>query len=517
MNGADLIVHKLREYGVEWLATLCGHGLDPLFRAARDGGIRIIDTRNEQTASYIAEACGRLTRRPGVCAVSSGVAHINALTGVANAWFDRSPMLLISGAASTATAGKGDFQEMDQIAVVQPLCKIARRVLRAEDLGRALDEAFQAAATQPRGPVHLTLPLDVQNSPASGTLAPSANPASVSSLQDVQSIASALKSAKHPLVIAGSDVFYSCDAAGMLAFCEHHRIPVITPIWDRGSLTEASSVFVGIVGAATGGPAILGDADCILMAGAECDYRTGYLEPPAIRTDAHVLHFRGDWNQIEQACKKENVQAHDDWLLKCQERRDQFRYAVQARGEDQARAGLHAIHVIQAIESVLDTDPLLLIDGGSIGQWAHQLLCSNRYPPGWLTCGRSGVVGWGIGGAMAARLAFPSRPVILLSGDGAFTFNIADIESAARQELPFVAIVVDDQGWGITRAGHIRQFGTPIASSLGPIAFADVATALGARGVRTATPDAIRRELRIALQQPAVTVIHVPVVGGNPA
>src|SRR5690349_10027949 len=166
------------------------------------------------------------------------------------------------------------------------------------------------------------------------------------------------------------------------------------------------------------------------MAGAECDYRTGYLEPPAIRTDAHVLHFRGDWNEIEQACKKENVQAHDDWLLKCQEQRDQFRYAVQARGEDQARAGLHSIHVIQAIESVLDTDPLLLIDGGSIGQWAHQLLCSNRYPPDWLTCGRSEVVGWGIGGAMAARLAFPSRPVILLSGDGAFTFNIADIESA---------------------------------------------------------------------------------------
>ena len=91
MNGADLIVHKLRERGIEWLTTLCGHGLDPLFRAARDGGVRLIDTRNEQTASYIAGACGRLAPPPGVCAVSSGVAHINALTGVANAWFDHGP------------------------------------------------------------------------------------------------------------------------------------------------------------------------------------------------------------------------------------------------------------------------------------------------------------------------------------------------------------------------------------------------------------------------------------------
>jgi acetolactate synthase-1/2/3 large subunit len=118
---------------------------------------------------------------------------------------------------------------------------------------------------------------------------------------------------------------------------------------------------------------------------------------------------------------------------------------------------------------------------------------------------------------MGARLAFPDRPVVLVSGDGAFTFNIADIECAVRQNLPFVAIVADDQGWGITRTGHMLQFGEPISSSLGPIAFADVATAFGARGVRATTPDAIGRELRQALDRAAVTVIHVPIVGGNPA
>jgi acetolactate synthase-1/2/3 large subunit len=177
---------------------------------------------------------------------------------------------------------------------------------------------------------------------------------------------------------------------------------------------------------------------------------------------------------------------------------------------------MHAIHIVRAIEDLLDLRPVLLIDGGSIGQWAHQLLCAGRYPGDWLTCGRSGVVGWGVGGAMAARLAFPGRPVILLSGDGAFTFNVADIESAARQHLPFVAIVADDQGWGITRVGHVRQFGEAIASSLGPIAFDDLARSFGARGVRTTEPAAVASELRDALARAEVTVIHAPIVGGNP-
>jgi len=160
-------------------------------------------------------------------------------------------------------------------------------------------------------------------------------------------------------------------------------------------------------------------------------------------------------------------------------------------------------------------DTVLLIDAGSIGQWAHQLLC-DRYPGHWLTCGRSGVVGWGIGGAMGARLACPERPIILLSGDGSFTFTVADLECAVRQKLPFVAIVADDQSWGITQAGHIKQFGRAISSTLGPIAFDRLAASLGARGVIAATPESLRNEIGRALSVGGVTVIHAPIVGGNP-
>src|SRR5690348_15871717 len=115
MTAVDLFIKGLQDRGVEWIATLSGHGLDPLLHAAKKAGMRLVDVRNEQTCAYIADACGRLTGRPGVCAVSSGVAELNALTGVANAWFDQATFLLISGAAASRTAGFGHFQDLDQV------------------------------------------------------------------------------------------------------------------------------------------------------------------------------------------------------------------------------------------------------------------------------------------------------------------------------------------------------------------------------------------------------------------
>jgi acetolactate synthase-1/2/3 large subunit len=259
---------------------------------------------------------------------------------------------------------------------------------------------------------------------------------------------------------------------------------------------------MGVIGAATGGPRLLPDADLVIMMGSRPDYRVGYLQ-----TAEPV------W--ISKFDALESPNNFEPWLDEAVRRRDEFRATVRARAEEQASAGMHALHIMEALRPKLD-DSALLIDGGSIGQWAHQLLC-DRYPGHWLTCGPSGVVGWGIGGAIGARLAFPDRPIILLSGDGAFTFTVGDLESAARQKLHFVAIVADDQGWGITRTGHVKQFGEAISSDLGPIAFDRLAEALGARGVVAQTPEVLARELDGALGHRSVTVIHVPIVGGNPA
>jgi acetolactate synthase-1/2/3 large subunit len=512
VTAAELFISGLRASGVEWIATLCGHGLDPLLHAARHAGLRLVDVRNEQTCAYIADAYGRLSRRPGVCAVSSGVAHLNALTGVANAWFDSAPMLLISGSGAVRTAGMGHFQDLDQVALAQPITRYSRTIDQPARTLQILGDALAAASTAPTGPVHLMFPLDIQDTevsrddivPSAPVPADAATPAT-----NLDEVVRALADAKSPLVIAGSGVFYHDDAGAMLHFCEESSIPVVVPIWDRGTIDRPSPVFAGVVGAASGGPVVLPEADCILLAGAAVDYRLGYLRPPAVRSDARIFPVRNVWRELP-------VRKHESWLAKCTGRYEAFHRDLRERSREQSGGSLHSSHLTDAIAEALARDPVVLIDGGSIGQWAHQLLCHDRYPGDWLTCGRSGVVGWGIAGAMAARLAFPRRPVILLSGDGAFTFNVADLECAARQNLDFVAIVADDQGWGITRTGQIRQYGEPVASSLGPIAFDRLADSLGAHGMRATTPEAVRECLQRVLDQPGVHVIHAPVVGGNP-
>jgi acetolactate synthase-1/2/3 large subunit len=230
----------------------------------------------------------------------------------------------------------------------------------------------------------------------------------------------------------------------------------------------------------------------------------GYLQ-----RDARAVRIGRGWSSLAP------TRNHSAWLAEARARRERFRQSVRDTGARQAAGGLHAIHLIGALEKTVGAETVLVIDGGSIGQWAHQLM-TDRYPPHWVTCGRSGVVGYGIAGAMAARLAFPDRGIVLLSGDGAFTFTVAELECAVRQKLPFVAVVADDQSWGITQTGHIRQFGEGIGTSLGPIAFDRLAESLGARGRRVTAPESLAGEIERGMASGEVTVIHTRIVGGNP-
>jgi len=506
MTGAELFVEILRQHEVEWISTLCGHGLDPLFDACRRAGIRLVDTRNEQTASYMASAWGKLTRRPGVVACSSGVAHANALTGVVDAYFDGAPMLLVTGAHAVSTMGRGHFQDLDQVALAAPVCKFAGLIDSAEKIAAISEQALCAAVAPRPGPVHLTFPMDIQTADvpsrgvdirkAGGIASP---PVGRAEVPDVSR-------AERPLLIAGSGVFYAGKSKALAEFCDRCSVPVVVPIWDRGSIDRPIPQFMGVIGAATGGPRLLADADLILMCGATADYRVGYLEPPALHPAARIVRVEPE--QLENLA----LTPQPSWLAEAQNRRDEFRSEFASTPRLTNR--LHALDIVSALKRVITDDTVLLIDGGSIGQWAHQLL-ADRYPGHWLTCGVSGTVGWGLGGAMTARLRYPHRPVILLSGDGSITFTVSELECATRQRLPFVVVVADDQAWGITRTGHERQFGQAISSDLGPIDFPALAQSLGALGVSVSEAPQIGSAIRAGIDADRPTLIHVPIRGGN--
>ncbi len=542
MTAADILVEELESRGVKFIATLNGHGLDPLYLACRRAGMRMIDVRNEQAASYMAEVTGRLTRSVGVCAVSGAVAHANALTGVLNAWLDGAPMLLITGITPLCRLDYGDFQDFNPVPMAAPICKYARMVDTPQRVGQIVHEAFTAATTDRPGPVHLALPIDVASAEVdrsqltqSPVRSGEVRHGGAADVGHIEEAAGLIQSAERPVLVAGSGVYYARGEAALAAFARQQQIPVVTPIWDRGSVLEPIEEFMGVVGAASGGARILPDADLVIMAGAEFDYRVGQLSPPVVREDARAIRIHADearlrrglesqpsihaspaaaLEQLAEACRQEGCRPTAEWLSEARRRRDEFRgYCTAAAGK--FPSGTNGRDVVLAIGEVLTDETILLVDGGNIGQWFHQLLL-DRLPGHWVTCGASGVVGWGLPGALAARASYPDRPVILLSGDGSFTFTIGELECASRQGLPFVAVVADDRRWGISASGHVKSYGEPLYSTLGPTRLDQVAEGFGCRGVRVENKEDLVPAVHEALSADRPTVIHVPIVPGGP-
>lgn len=547
MNGADLLVRQLKARGVPFVSTLCGNGLDPLYVSCKRHGLRLVDVRNEQAAGYMADAVGRLTRTVGVCSASSGIAHINALTGVTNAAFDGSPMLLITGASGTSTAGMGNFQDLDHVALARPVCKRAERVDRPERIALAVHEAFAAALAGRPGPVHLTIPGDVlrgevkeaeaerwlQRAKGSGAEAEASGPRSQPDAALVSEAVDLLARSERPLLVAGSGVFYADAEEPLRDLATLLSVPVVTPIWDRGSVSRPLPAYLGVIGAASGGPELLRSADVIVLAGARVDYRVGYLRPPAIAPGARVIRIDRDPGELKQGVRpdvallgdpgsvlgelreewvRRGVPAREAWLREARERNRQFR-ARWARAPSASPMTGHQL--VEGLRPALSDDTLFLIDGGNIGQWAHVLLW-DRYPGHWLTCGASAVVGWGLPAAIAAGLLRPDHPVLLLSGDGAIGFTIAEFEIAVRHKVPIVVIVADDQAWGIVATAQQRSLGEPIASLLGPVDYVRVAEGFGARGVLVEKPDQLAPAIREAFASGEPTLIEVPLALGGP-
>ena len=543
MNGADFLVTLLKAREVPFVATLSGNGLNPFYVACRRGGLRLIDFRNEQAASYAADAYAKLTRRLGVCAVSSGVAHVNASAGLMNAYFDGAPFLLFTGASGRERADAGRFQDVEQVPIVASLCKYAKEVDRAERIGFYLHEACSRALAGRPGPVHLTIAMDSLNAEV-GQPAPwqlRASPAVVAprAAADPSAIAAAadlLQRAQRPLLIAGSGVFYAQAGPALHQLASTYQIPVQVPIWDRADIPQPTAYFMGVIGAASGSVRLLADADLVLMVGAQVDYRTGYLEPPAIDPAARIVRVdvepaaltqgvepdlavhadpRSALVALAQELDRRGATPFADWQAEAGRRYAAFR---RRWDEPVPAAPMTGRHVVDALRPLLDDRIVFLADGGNIGQWVHMAL-GNRYPANWLTCGASGVVGWGLGGAIGAKAAFPDRPVVLLSGDGSFGFTVAELETAVRHGLPFVAVVADDRVWGIVKSGQYRQYGNEgvLGCYLGPVRYDQVAEGFGALGLRAERPEEILPAVRQGMESGRPTVVHVPIAHGGPA
>ena len=538
MNGAHWLVEILQRRGVEFVFALCGNGLKPFLDACVNLQMQVIDVRNEQSAAYMADTWGRLTKRIGVAAVSAGPGHTNALTGLANAFWDGGPMLLISGCAGTDTRGMGHFQELDQVSMAAPVCKYARFVDRIEVLEHEFSNALGLSLSGRPGPVHLTIPVDVftaqiPDSAVRRLHVPSpaiarVNPQAPGDSDLVRDAVKRLAEAERPAIIVGNGAFYADSGEVLTDFAALTHIPIFSNMWSRGCIETALPEYVGTTfgGQTNGAYPSLAESDVMLVLGAGIDYRLEHGRPPSFPESARFIRVDVDPNELSKTIEPEigiigdprsvlkqmNTEGenhtwhHQAWLSKVRSQREALLAKWEPRGREDVYP-LTSLQICRGIQPFLTGDTSFLLDGGNIGRWAHMVLW-NRHPEYWFTCGASGIVGWGVPGAVAAKLARPEKPVLLLSGDGSAGFTITEIETALRFNTPYVAVVAHDSAWGIE--ADSRSPDHRMGTVFGEIRFDRVAEALGARGVYIDRPDQLSPAIARGLEADTVTFIHVP-------
>ena len=279
MNGAHWLVETLKRRGVEYVFALCGNGLKPFLDACVDLRMPVIDVRNEQSAAYMADTWGRMTKRIGVVAVSAGPGHTNTLTGLTNAFWDGGPMLLISGCATTDTRGMGHFQELDQVGMAAPVCKYAKFVDCIDILEHEFTNALGASFAGRPGPVHLTIPVNVfgaqmpepgvarlQSSPPTIT---HVNPQAPGDPDLILDAVEQLRDAERPAIIVGNGAFYADAGHALAQFAGLTHIPIFSNMWSRGCIEMPLDEYVGTTfgGETNGAFASLAEVDLALVLG----------------------------------------------------------------------------------------------------------------------------------------------------------------------------------------------------------------------------------------------------------
>src|SRR5881409_3421570 len=289
LSGGDLVARVLAQAGVSHVFTLCGGHILPIYDGCLREGIRVIDLRHEQAAAHAADAWARLTRGVGVALVVPGPGVTDAVTGVANAYAARSPLLLIGGAAPLGLRGLGALQEMEQVALLRPITKGSWSVAETRQIPETLTTAIRTALSGRPGPVFVEIPVDLLLTQIEDRLAPiptayvHRTPAAVDApaLADLTRL---LGEAQRPLVIAGSGVYWDRASASLTALADRSGIPVVTNGAGRGTLATDHPRAVSSARAFA-----LGQADVVLVLGAPLDFRLGYGRPPTFAEDVKVV------------------------------------------------------------------------------------------------------------------------------------------------------------------------------------------------------------------------------------
>jgi thiamine pyrophosphate-dependent acetolactate synthase large subunit-like protein len=530
LTGGHLVARTLAQAGVGHIFTLCGGHILPIYDGCLTERIAVVDMRHEQAAAHAADAYARLTRNVGVAVVTAGPGVTDAVTGIANAYSARSPVLLIGGAAPLGLRGLGALQETEQVGLLRPVTKGAWSVAETRQIPEVLATAMRTALTGRPGPVFVEIPVDLLMTMVEDRLAPvptqyvhrarpAGDPEAIARLADL------LARAKRPLVMAGGGVYWDDAAKDLQTFAERAGLPVFMNGAGRGCLpTDHPLAFSQARGLA------LGQADVVLVLGTPLDFRLGYGRPPSFAEDAQVAmvdcdgvelgrnrplelglvgHIGLILRQLGEALPPGLAARQGEWLTTIRKKEAEGQAKLLAERQSN-EAPISHYRMAHEIAAVVDAGTTVVGDGGDVVSCAAKIVPLQR-PGQWLDPGAFGCLGVGPSFAIAAKLLRPADRVLLIAGDGAFGLNGMEIETAVRFRLPMTVIVGNDGGWGQIRNPQLSFFGAEraVGTSLPYTRYDRMVEALGGKGVHVTEPGQIRPALERALGSGEVYCINV--------
>ncbi len=508
-QGGLLLAETLKKLGVKDVFTLGGGHINPIFKACSDLGIRLLDTHHEQGAAMAADAYSRSTGKPAVCLVTAGAGFTNALTAMALSRLANSPLVVISGRSGIEENDRLSLQEINQEALALPVAKWVRTVYEAARIPRYMTDAWRASKTGRPGPVYLgmsyevTYPFCAEADVERPDFSEIENPEP--SDEAIREIAENIRSAKKPVFVAGSGVFYSNARDELLKFSEIVRAPVFTLNLGRGAIADSSPFCFGAASPSSpfGFLEASAKADFVLFAGVRAGIFMGFgksfnkkakkaqidIDPEEIGRNGNIdIPVVGDvgaaLKKLNRELKKSVLDFHK-WtseIKKISEKKS--RLFFREKNNSTKKGKIHPVSVVEAVNKIVPKETVFVPDGGDCQAWTDAA-CRVEILGGYVKGGPLGCMGVGLPFALGAKAARPEKPVVLITGDGALGINFMEFDTAIRHNLPVVIIVCNDAAWGMTKNQLRITYGekTPFDGvMLGEFEFHKIAEAMGGKG-----------------------------------
>ena len=522
-NSGELIAMALKSAGVSHLFTLNGAHIWPLYTGSVEHGIQIIDTRHEQTATFAAEGWAKVTRECGVAGVTAGPGVTNAISAIAAAHSNESPILVIGGRAPAARWGMGSLQEMDHVPLLKTITKDAFTLQSAAEAYGAAARSITTALKPRSGPVFFDVPFDTflaaEDLPVDlprPVAAAGADP----DPDQVKEAARLLKEALRPALIVGSGAYWAHAEAELRQLAEAADLPVYVNGLGRGMLPPSHPLFHSR-SRSTG----LGEADLVLVIGVPLDFRLNFGQPPVLSEEGSVVYIdTDDFRKHRKGAAALYGDIAKSLVALAEAARDTPRHAewlevlankeADARGRDSAMfesasTPIHPARVVAEVDRFLDRDAIVVGDGGDFVSFAGRYMEREQVGQ-FIDPGPFGCLGSGPGYALAAKLARPDKQVLLMEGDGAFGFSGMEFDTLIRHRVPVVCVIGNNGIWATEKHPMQSAFGTAIACDLRPgTRYDKVVEALGGHGELVERPEEIRPALERAFRSGVPALVNV--------